>query len=77
MQSRTTRAPLKSGYVQANGAAYGDDTGWVNVSGTTGKRAIVWSQAEVVANYREHQVSEITVLVQIRDNSTGTIVFSK
>ncbi len=77
VQSRTARAPLKSGYVQANGAAYGDDTGWVNVSGTTGKRAIVWSQAEVVANYREHQVSEITVLVQIRDNSTGTIVFSK
>ena len=65
------------GYVQAKDAAYGNDTGWVNVSGTTGKRAIVWSQVEASVDYREYQISEITVLVQIRDNSTGTIVFSK
>ena len=65
------------GYVQAKGAAYGDDTGWVNVSGTTGKQAIVWSQVVAYANHRERQTSETTVLVQIRDNSTGTIVFSK
>ena len=65
------------GYVQAKDAAYGNDTGWVNVSGTTGKRAIVWSQVEASVDYREYQISEITVLVQIMDNSTGTIVFSK
>lgn len=65
------------GYVQAKGAAYGDDTGWVNVSGTTGKQAIVWSQVGASAGHREGQISEIAVLVQIRDNSTGTIVFSK
>ena len=63
--------------MQAKDAAYGNDTGWVNVSGTTGKRAIVWSQVEASVNYSEYQISEITVLVQIRDNSTGTIVFSK
>ena len=63
--------------MQARGAAYGDDTGWVNVSGTTGKRTIVWSQVDASADHRERQTSEITVLVQIRDNSTGTIVFSK
>ena len=63
--------------MQAKGAAYGDDTGWVNVSGTTGKQAIVWSQVVAYANHRERQTSETTVLVQIRDNSTGTIVFSK
>ena len=75
MQVQSRNSPR--GYVQAKGAAYGDDTGWVNVSGTTGRRAIVWSQVEAVVNYREYQISEITVLVQIRDNSTGTIVFSK
>ena len=63
--------------MQAKGAAYGDDTGWVNASGTTGKQAIVWSQVVAYADHRERQTSEITVLVQIRDNSTGTIVFSK
>ena len=63
--------------MQAKGAAYGDDTGWVNVSGTTGKQAIVWSQVGASADYRQRQASEIAVLVQIRDNSTGTIVFSK
>ena len=63
--------------MQAKDAAYGDDTGWVNVSGTTGKKVIVWSQVEVSADHRERNTSEITVLVQIRDNSTGTIVFSK
>ena len=63
--------------MQAKGAAYGDDTGWVNVSGTTGKQAIVWSQVGATAGNRQRQTSEITVLVQIRDNSTGTIVFSK
>ena len=65
------------GYVQAKGAAYGDDTGWVNVSGTTGKQAIVWSQGWAYAERGQRQTSEIVVLVQIRDNSTGTIVFSK
>ena len=76
MQSRTATY-FRRGYVQAKGAAYGDDTGWVNVSGTTGKQAIVWSQVEASAGPREGQISEIAVLVQIRDNSTGTIVFSK
>lgn len=74
VQSRTT---FKRGYVQAKGAAYGDDTGWVNVSGTTGKQAIVWSQGWAYAERGQRQTSEIVVLVQIRDNSTGTIVFSK
>jgi hypothetical protein len=63
--------------VQAKGAARGDDTGWVNVSGTTGKQAIVWSQGWAYAERGQRQTSEIVVLVQIRDNSTGTIVFSK
>ena len=63
--------------MQAKGAARGDDTGWVNVSGTTGKQAIVWSQVDASAGHRERETAEITVLVQIRDNSTGTIVFSK
>ena len=74
VQSRTT---FNRGYVQAKGAAYGDDTGWVNVSGTTGKQAIVWSQGWAYAERGQRQTSEIVVLVQIRDNSTGTIVFSK
>ena len=78
MQVQSRNSPsISRGYVQAKDAAYGNDTGWVNVSGTTGKRAIVWSQVEAIVNYREYQISEITVLVQIRDNSTGTIVFSK
>ena len=67
----------KKGYVQAKGAAYGDDTGWVNVYGTTGKQSIVWSQGWAYAERGQRQTSEIVVLVQIRDNSTGTIVFSK
>ena len=75
MQVESRNSPR--GYVQAKGAAYGDDTGWVNVSGTTGKQAIVWSQVGATAGNRQRQTSAITVLVQIRDNSTGTIVFSK